>query len=295
MLLCLLSTLGAAAPPLRVLGLQIEATPGETQKNLRRAEALIRQHPGHNLYVLPELSSQAYDDAVLAELDAHAEDATHGATARFFQRVAREADAHICFGLLRRTAEGGVTICQAVAGPAGTTVATYDKMHLCDMGDCSEVGYGLTPGTDPCVFECKGVRVGLSVCYDIRFPELYRALAWDHNCDLILHPSAFVRDATFECYHQFATCRAVENGVYLLSVNFAGERFGDSIAVPPWIGPVPGIARGEEEGDELLAAASLGTEEGVLPLIVDAGHLAAVRAAYPYRRNVHPALRSDSR
>ena len=57
-----------------------------------------------------------------------------------------------------------------------------------------------------------------------------------------LHPAAFVRDATFHCYHQFAMTRAVENGVYLLSVNYAGASFGDSIAVGPWIGPVPELA-----------------------------------------------------
>ena len=130
-------------------------------------------------------------------------------------------------------------------------------------------------GSTPGVVEINGVKVGVTICYDIRFPELYRKLAWDADCDLILHPSAFIRDATFPCYHQFVTTRAVENGVYLLSVNYAGEDFGDSIAVPPWVGPVPGlIDEGDDQGgayghDEgVLSTRSLGIEEGVLPLLV---------------------------
>ena len=119
-------------------------------------------------------------------------------------------------------------------------------------------------------------------------PEtVWRRLAWDEGCDLILHPSAFVRDATFPCYHQFVTTRAVENGVYVLSVNHAGAHFGDSLAVPPWVGPVPG-PRGEVWE---LQPATLGIEEGVVPLTADRGQLEAVRRAYPYRSNLHPSLR----
>jgi len=75
------------------------------------------------------------------------------------------------------------------------------------------------------------------------------------------------------------TTRAIENGFYVLSVNFAGERFGASIAAPPWVGAVPGAA------DQ--AVATLGTKEDVLPLIVDAEILAAVRKSYPYKRNLN--------
>ena len=124
-------------------------------------------------------------------------------------------------------------------------------------------------------------------CYDLRFPELFRAYAWGRGCDLILHPSAFVRDATFPTYHAFVTTRAQENGVYVLSVSFAGSNFGSSIAAPPWLGPVPGLAG---EPDDELAPKVLGTEEGVLPLVVEPRTLSAVRAAYPYRDDRHPGL-----
>ncbi len=281
------ATAAMAPPPLRVLGLQLRTAPGATEANCERAAALIRANPGFHLYVCPELSVNGYDDAVMSDVAAHAQQAEAGAISSFFSSLAREAGAHVCYGFLRRQAAGERTrhtICQAVAAPDGELACAYDKMHLCDMGDCSEVAYGLEPGDAPASFMCGGVRVGLSVCYDIRFPELFRALAWDRGCDLILNPSAFSRDATFFCYHTFATARAVENGVYLLSVNHAGANYGDSIAAPPWVGPVPGIAAE-------LAPRSLGVEEGVLPLTVEPSHLAAVRAAYRYRQNVNPVLR----
>ena len=75
--------------------------------------------------------------------------------------------------------------------------------------------------------------------------------------------------------------------MYVLSVNYAGSSFGESIAAPPWVGPVPGLATD-------LAPSSLGIEEGVLPLVVQSAHLAAVRRAYPYRRDVSPTLLPSS-
>jgi len=198
----------AATGPLRVLGLQVELLAGQTEANLARAEALIRANPGHRLYVLPELSSHGYCDEVLSQLDPArperpAQDAESGSVTAFFCRLARDVDAHISYGFLRDAGAGRTCICQAVVDPRGQLVLAYDKMHLCDMGDCSEVAHGCSPGEGELgVFECDGVLVGVTICYDLRFPELYRALAWDAGCDLILHPAAFVRDATFPMYHQ---------------------------------------------------------------------------------------------
>jgi len=288
-MLSLLLGVAALQQPLRVLGIQPELFAGNTEANLARAAELIRANRGFRLYVLPELKGNGYSDEVLSQLSTHAQEAETGSITAFFQGVAREVDAHICYGFLRCSGSGGgddgrrYSICQGVVNPSGEFVLAYEKLHLCDMGDCSEMGYGCSPGSELGVFECDGLRVGVTVCYDLRFPELYRSLAWGEGCDLILHPAAFVRDATFHCYHQFAMTRAVENGVYLLSVNYAGASFGDSIAVGPWIGPVPELA-------EELSPSSLGVQEGVLPLTVEPSHLEAVRRAYPYRRNLNPAL-----
>ena len=115
------------------------------------------------------------------------------------------------------------TIC-AVAGPDGSQVLAYDKMHLCDMGACSEVGYGCSRGDALGTFEVDGVRVGLSMLRHSISGALPSARGT--RGATVLHPSAFIRDATFPCY-QMCTVRAVENGIYFLSVNHGGEEFGD--------------------------------------------------------------------
>ena len=305
------TTPAGRAPALKVCAVQLRATPGDVEGNLRRAEQLIRANPGHHLYVLPELSSCGYSDEVLADCAAFAHGSFDGVF-KFFIDLAREVDAHICFGFLCRTSrplsavpavgdrlvavngrnncvvtrvnafaaaadvlfDAGTertyllsdlrtpvfTIAQAVVGPTGIELV-YDKMHLCDMGACSEVAHGLTRGERPGVFTCRGWRVGVCICYDLRFPALWRRLAWEEDCDLVVHPSAFVRDATFPMYHTFVTTRAVENGIYVLSVNFAGADFGESIAAPPWVGPVPGLA------DQ--RARVLGCDEGVMSCVLN--------------------------
>ena len=102
--------------------------------------------------------------------DSHAEKAD-GSIFQHFANCARDVNAYICYGYLRRTECGGCTICQAVvARESGELVLSYDKMHLCDMGACSEVGYGVQPGSTPGVFEINGVKVGVTICYDIRLP-----------------------------------------------------------------------------------------------------------------------------
>ena len=230
---------------LKVCAVQLRATPGDVSGNVRRAAELIRASPGYHLYVLPELSSCGYGDGVLSNLPTFSQSHSRGNVFLVFQALAREVDAHICFGFVNRTTRplsavpavgsrvlaanhpGHVTrvnafaaaadvlfdagtertyllsdlrtpvftIAQAVVGPTGRVELVYDKMHLCDMGKCSEVAHGLTRGEQPGVFTCRGWRVGVCICYDLRFPELWRRLAWEEDCDLIVHPSAFVRDS----------------------------------------------------------------------------------------------------
>ena len=248
---------------LKVCAVQLRATPGDVSGNVRRAAELIRASPGYHLYVLPELSSCGYGDGVLSNLPTFSQNPSRGNVFLVFQALAREADAHICFGFLCRTArplsavpavgscivaqngapgvvtranavaeaadvrfehgrertclltelrEPVFTIAQAVVAPTGRVELVYDKMHLCDMGKCSEVAHGLTRGEQPGVFTCRGWRVGVCICYDLRFPELWRRLAWEEDCDLIVHPSAFVPVHKSNC-HGAATHSLIDSQV----------------------------------------------------------------------------------
>ena len=97
-------------------------------------------------------------------------------------------------------------------GPDGNLIAHYRKMHLFDVEVPGGVSFResdtCAPGDEVVVAETPLGNIGMSICYDLRFPALWRRLAWEEDCDLVVHPSAFVRDATFPMYHTFVTTRA---------------------------------------------------------------------------------------
>ena len=79
------------------------------------------------------------------------------------------------------------------------------------------------------------VKFGIILCYDFRFPSLTSLLRKKYNVDVILHPCAFLKDTTFYSWHSFAITRALENLCYFISINRAGEKWGNSIICPPWV------------------------------------------------------------
>ena len=85
------------------------------------------------------------------------------------------------------------------------------------------------------VVSLKGWKMTPLICYDIRIPEMSRALVLEHNADLLLHCGAYFRDESFATWHNFATARAMENQVYLLSLNRAGKNYGSSLFCSPWM------------------------------------------------------------
>ncbi len=267
---------------IRITALQIQSRPCDRNANLDRSAAQIRQLGDTDLVVLPELSSPGYSDEVLKNKDQYAEDILQGPSFNFYSQLANECNCCIAYGILCLQRKNTITITHVVVAPGmSEPVASYDKIHLCQVGACSEVALGIAPGSlVPCAFEVRGVRIGLCICYDLRFPELWRKLAWEKNCDVILHPCAFSRDTTFFTWHQFVTTRAVENGVYVISTNYAGEQFGDSVASPPWVGNVVS-GNGMERSSKLLVCR--GTAEGLLNVFVDLKLLEMVRKMAPFR------------
>ena len=85
------------------------------------------------------------------------------------------------------------------------------------------------------VIDLKGWKIAPLICYDIRIPEMTRALVLEHHADLLLHCGAYFRDESFATWHSFVTTRAMENQTYLLSINRAGSDYGNSLFCPPWM------------------------------------------------------------
>ena len=158
-------------------------------------------------------------------------------------------------------------------GPAGDVVAVYRKIHLFDAVSGTTVyreSDDLAPGVEVVTAEVDGVTLGLTICYDLRFPELYRALAL-RGAEVLLVPAAFTHFTGAAHWEVLLRARAIENGCFVVAPDQTGfhlpERqcFGHSMVVDPW-GVV--IAR-------------LDQEVGVCVADLDLDAVARVRAQIP--------------
>ena len=156
----------------------------------------------------------------------------------------------------------------------GNIVARYDKIHMFDVdltgGESYRESRSYRPGEMAVVSDLPWGRLGLTICYDLRFPALYRALA-EAGASFLAIPSAFTKQTGEAHWHVLMRARAIENGSFVFAAAQGGlhehgrETFGHSLVVDPW-GRV--IAEG-------------GTEPGVIFADVDPAEVSAARARVP--------------
>lgn len=158
-----------------------------------------------------------------------------------------------------------------VYDPEGQRVARYDKIHLFGFqkgGERYDEASSIEPGRDPIAFDTPYGRIGLSICYDLRFPELYRALG---PVDLIVVPAAFTETTGRAHWEILLRARAIENQCYVLAVGQGGrhengrETHGNSMIIDPWGTILDRKLKGP----------------GVVAAQLDHGYLAEVRANLP--------------
>jgi predicted amidohydrolase len=149
--------------------------------------------------------------------------------------------------------------------PEGEVRARYDKIHLFDVdlagGESYRESAVVAPGQEAVVAGTPFGGVGLSVCYDLRFPQLYRALA-KAGASVLLVPAAFTRTTGRAHWHVLLRARAIENGCFVVAASQCGEapngrlaRYGHSLVVGPW-GEV--LADAGERPGHVLAKLDLG-------------------------------------
>lgn len=160
-------------------------------------------------------------------------------------------------------------------GPHGQLLARYDKIHMFDVeiddGQqyCESRAY--RPGQAAVLVETPFAKIGMTICYDLRFPSLYRQLS-QSGADIITCPAAFTRLTGEAHWHALLRARAIENGVFILAAAQGGDHadgrqtFGHSLIVSPW--------------GEVLAEAA-GTAPGVIFADLDLTRVAAVRRQIP--------------
>ena len=127
--------------------------------------------------------------------------------------------------------------------PEGKVMARYDKLHMFDVdlpnGESWKESAVYKPGSDVVVVETPLAKFGLSICYDVRFPALYRAMA-QHGADVLCVPAAFTRQTGEAHWKTLLTARAIENGAFVIAPAQGGkhedgrETFGHSLIVGPW-------------------------------------------------------------
>ena len=260
----------------RVAAIQMISTP-RVQENLRAAETLIAEavRQGAGLVALPEyfpiMGRSDADKIAAGERDGH------GPIQEFLAETARRHGIWLIGGSLPLAADvpGKVSNTCLVFDPQGARAARYDKIHLFGFRKDEErydESATITPGRQPVSFETPFGRVGLSICYDLRFPEFFRALG---NIDLLALPAAFTETTGRAHWEILLRARAIENQCYVLASAQGGihenrrETHGNSMWIDPW--------------GEVIARRAKG--EGVVIGELDHARLAEVRASLPAWRH----------
>lgn len=261
--------------------LQMVSAP-DLAENLATARNLLEQaaQAGAELAVLPEYFCLFghRDTDKLAHQERWAE---AGPIQSFLSRTAKDLGLWIAGGTFPVSTEDPARVMNTlpVYSPEGQAVARYDKMHLFRFDDghrTYDEARTLAPGAAPAWFDLPSRdghtwRVGLSICYDLRFPELYRTYS-AAGCDLLLVPSAFTHVTGQAHWELLLRARAVENLSYVAAAAQGGEHlngrrtWGHSMLVGPWGGV---LAERSQDG------------AGVSVAELDIAELTAVRGRLP--------------
>ena len=248
---------------MRAAAIQLNST-NDKARNLELAGRLVRDaaRDGAELVVLPEKWNLL---GAATELEAGAEELEDGASIGAAREWARELGIHLVAGSIAERVAGAERLfnTSALIDPSGRLAAVYRKIHMFDV----EVG-GVTyreseheqPGEEIVTASAGAVEVGLSVCYDLRFPELYRILAV-RGARLITVPSAFTLATGRDHWEVLVRARAIENQAFLIAPDQVGEApphyssYGRSMIVDPW-----GVVLAQAADHQCFVAADLDLE-----------------------------------
>lgn len=241
---------------MKVAAIQFQCGP-DRGENLDRAAALVRDAAdrGAVLTVLPELFA-SIDRTAAMRASAEPLD---GATVRWASELARETGTALVPGSFVERSGDALHNTTLAVGPDGTTLATYRKIHLFDVdvdGATSRESDTFTAGDDIGIADLGHLRVGLSICYDLRFPEVFRIETLS-GADVLAVPSAFTATTGRDHWELLVRARAVENQIAVLAAAQWGTgpdgiaRHGHAMVVDAW-GRV--LADAGPTGDAVLVA-----------------------------------------
>jgi predicted amidohydrolase len=244
-------------------------TPADQAAALAQAEPLIRQAAagGAQFIATPEGTNLLQRDR--SKLFDILRPAEEDVCVQGLIALAAELGVWLLIGsaLVRRD-DGGAANRSMLIDPAGRLVAAYDKIHMFDVdlptGEKARESAAYTPGTEAVVADAPFGRLGLTICYDMRFPYLYRALA-QAGASVITVPAAFTRPTGEAHWEVLLRARAIETGSFVLAPAQGGRHedgratWGHSIIIGPW-----GEVLARSDGDEpAVIAANLDLDAAV--------------------------------
>jgi predicted amidohydrolase len=250
-------------------------------KNRDAAVALVRDAAAQGAHYVqtPEMTSlvERSREALFQKVGPQDGDPTLAA----LREVARERGVVVHIGSIAVKAGDKVANRAFVIDSDGEIVASYDKIHLFDVdlpnGESWRESRTYAGGDRAVVAETPWGYLGVTICYDVRFPALYRALA-EGGASFLSAPACFTKQTGEAHWHVLQRARAIETGSFMISAAQAGlhedgrETFGHSVIVDPW--------------GRILAEA--GTEPGVVLAEIDPAQVADARARIPALKNARP-------
>jgi deaminated glutathione amidase len=269
------------ADRLRVACVQINSS-GSKADNLERMEALVARaaSTGADVVLLPEKWNGLGSAEILREV---AEPLDGGETVDAMSGWARTHGITLVGGSIAERREGREKLSNTcvVFDGGGEIVAVYRKIHMFDVevgGHVYRESEAEEPGGGPVVCTAEGWALGLTVCYDLRFPELYRILAVE-GAELVTVPAAFTLYTGKDHWEILLRARAIENQCYVAAANQWGVHaegkasYGRTAIVDPW-----GVVLAQAPDEDAVVSAEL-----------DRAHMERVRRALPSLANRQPA------
>ena len=200
-----------------------------------------------------------------------------------FSEIARRRDCWILAGSLAESSDDPARPynTSALIAPSGDVVARYRKIHLFDVaveaGPADVESARVTPGDEPVVADVDGVRLGLTICYDVRFAELYRALSL-LGAEVLTVPANFTERTGRDHWEVLLRARAIENGAYVLAPSQINgppgqPAFGRTMVIDPWgivVAQAPDVV-------------------GIVRAEIDTARVASIRRQIPVLANRRPA------
>lgn len=214
-------------------------TAASVEANIAKAVALVEacaEATGAELIVLPESCTTGFTPGIPAAELWQLMSEIPGAMTESLGTVARRLGVHLCFGTYERGAEPGIVYNASVLlGPAGDVLGVYRKTHPFCAEDVRRGGW-VTAGSEVCVVDTELGRIGMAICFDGDFPELWRIQAVQ-GAEIICRPSALLRSA--DIWELTTRARAYDNHTHVIAANATGIDpagviyFGNSMIVSP--------------------------------------------------------------